>query len=332
MATYERLINLYKYSKSITPLEDFSTEILTGILEMYPDVLNAFVQKILNLEEGEYIPYSQKHYSHSKDKSVFIDLVFESTDTICFLENKVESSEGENQLSRYSTVLDAFSSYKNTHLRYCTKYFDLKDESQHDFQQFRWSDIANLLLDFKDKPQIYDFYNFLKKYKMANNLEITAKELFLFENLPDTLSVLEELLEKIRPAFVSKFGEPSNPDYSGQMRKQSRYAFYKKGIFGDASNDMGAGIKFSDKPSAYIWLWTAKVNTKSRVFNELIYSHSKLFDNVSDEYFDFKQDLSSFLASSKPVEELENWFMNKFQIIEDFIKNTPELEWRVGNE
>ncbi|GAI13700.1 unnamed protein product, partial [marine sediment metagenome] len=251
-------------------------------------------------------------------------------DSICFIENKVESSEGENQLDNYSNVLDELANNKQTYLRYCTKYFDPKDENRHDFLQFRWSDIAGLLLEFNEKQQVQDFYNFLSNYNMANNLEITAKEVFLFENLRQTLNTLDEFLDRLKPAFISSFGKHSKAENISQMRNHGRYIFYKGKVFGEGSgNEIGVGFNLEDKPLVYVWIWTSKGNSKTETFNELVKKNSSIFSTTEKDYCSITQDLSSFLAYENPAEEIEKWFLEKFNILRKFINDTPELEWKV---
>lgn len=330
MATYERLIKLYRHSNSVTPFEDFTTEILAGILETNPEIFDLVVTDLFRLNENDFSVSTQKTYRLNETQSVRIDLVIENDNSICFLENKVESTEGENQLDNYATVLDELAENKKTYLRYCTKYFDPKDEERHDFKQFRWSDIARILVEFDEQPQINDFYKFLKNHNMANNLEITAKEIFLFENLKHTLNTLDEFLDRIKPAFISVFGKNSNPDNTSQMRKHGRYVFYKGNIFGDGAwNEIGVGFQLNDRPEARVWLWTAKSNTKTELFSKLVNENSSVFDLTADDYCRISIDLSSFLASDNPVEELEKWFLEKFKIFREFIDATPELEWKV---
>lgn len=330
MATFERLIKLYRNSNSITPFEDFTTEILAGILESNQEILDTFVNELLKIEGDDFYLRTQKTYRLNEDTSVRIDLVFENDGSICFVENKVESFEGENQLDNYADVLDQFSGIKKTYLRYCTKYFDPKKLKKHSFIQFKWSDVAALLSDYKDDHQIEDYYEFLKKHNMADNLEITAKEIFLFENLKHTMSTLDDILERIKPAFISNFGSVGKSDNSSQMRNWGRYVFMKTGVFGKGpNNQIGVGFYLNEIPTLSIWIWTPKGNSKRDTFNTTIEKNKSTFSTVSTDHCDFKEGMSKFLASDNPVEDIEKWFVDKFTILGKFVDDTPELEWKV---
>lgn len=118
--------NLYKlYKKSATdrtPLEDYNTECFSELLQFYPSILNSFVE-FLNLPEGNYKVFTQSKYNLSNDPNCIIDMVLESESVICFIENKVNSKEGWEQLTSYGKVLDSFKK-KQTYLKYCTKHLD----------------------------------------------------------------------------------------------------------------------------------------------------------------------------------------------------------------
>jgi hypothetical protein len=68
MSIYSRLLRLYRTNMMKTPLEDFTTEILAGILSTCPDIGSAFSQSILKLE-GEHFSFeTQEHYKSPDPK------------------------------------------------------------------------------------------------------------------------------------------------------------------------------------------------------------------------------------------------------------------------
>lgn len=86
-----------------------------------------------------------------------IDVVISNQDTLCFLVNKVNSSEGYKQLDRYKKVLQQFNKHQKVYLRYCTKYYDLKQISNINSLQIRWKDIYQFLLNYTDNSTVADF-------------------------------------------------------------------------------------------------------------------------------------------------------------------------------
>jgi len=94
------LIKLYKKQgeSKRTPLEDFNTECFAGILKMYPDIKKAFIYSFLKLPKDNYRVLTQVRKNLLNRENCIIDLVLESNGHTCFIENKVESKEGWEQL------------------------------------------------------------------------------------------------------------------------------------------------------------------------------------------------------------------------------------------
>jgi len=326
-----RLLKLYSKANSITPVEDFTTEVFASILETDEVILKIFITEILELNYDEFQIETQKNYSLSNGERAIIDIVLKSKNVICFIENKVESCEGLNQLDKYSRVLDSLTEYKERYLFYCTKYFDPKEENRHRFRQFRWHNIAQIIKSSENNIA-KDFFNFLKSNNMSQRDEITTRDLFNLENIKETLSFLDSFLERIQPIFKEIFGKHASPDNTSQMRKFNRYVFYKANVFGSESdkwNEIGVGFKFDNEPKAYIWIWTSASNSKAYKFNEYLIEFGDLFDDHEKDYCSFSAELISFLGRENSLNELENWYREKFLILKKFIDQTKDLEWKL---
>jgi len=159
------LFKLYRNNKSglRTPLEDFTTEAFTGVLQQHKDVLAPFVQ-FIGLNKGENYRVNTQVRKFLGESYYIIDMVLESSQSICFIENKVNSKEGGNQLNNYAALL--YLEKKDTYLRYCTKRVEVKTVKDHNFKQYRWYEEANILyINHNDKPLVQDFVEFFKKTK-----------------------------------------------------------------------------------------------------------------------------------------------------------------------
>jgi len=177
MSVFQRVHNLMKSHFERIPLEDLTTEFLAGILESNQDLLDRFVKEVLKLEGGDsFTLKTQKQYifnSESGGKAVQIrpDMVFSNGQTLCFLENKVESPEHEDQLHDYYRVLKNENPAGNYYLRYCTKYYDPKNPKDYGgqsiFYQFRWRNISEFLSYQKENPLIKQFLQFLRSHGMG---------------------------------------------------------------------------------------------------------------------------------------------------------------------
>jgi len=155
---FNQLFKLFKRKTKKTPLEDYTTEVFVCILNQYDDIKNKFC-KLLDLPDDDYIVTTQVMYRLEDDNDCIIDIQLKGIDNICFIENKVDSSEGVRQLERYSKVLD-LRLEKETRLVYCTKYAEEKQIQHHNFKQFRWFEIAKFLKEFEQYIIVRDYISF----------------------------------------------------------------------------------------------------------------------------------------------------------------------------
>lgn len=121
MNIFSRLLKLYRTNSLKTPFEDFTTEILVGILSENPEILADFVNQVLGIDGSRFQITSQEHFILEGFKNCRVDIIIRSDNMLCFLENKIGSQEGNDQLLRYSRVLDEHHGQDVTYLRYCTK-------------------------------------------------------------------------------------------------------------------------------------------------------------------------------------------------------------------
>lgn len=186
MNIFNSLLKLYKSQNIRTPLEDFTTEILVHILNANSDIMSLFVSNILKIEGDNFIASSQETFIFKQRGRHFckIDVVFRNENQICFLENKINSEEGNNQLINYSDVLDELDIYAQKYLRYCTKFYEDKMHIQaNDFLQFRWCNISNFLQKWKNRDVIKQFLEFLEHHQMGNSTDFTIQEISALQSI-----------------------------------------------------------------------------------------------------------------------------------------------------
>lgn len=326
---FNRLLKLYKHAQHKTPVEDFTTEIFAGILNREPEVLNDFATSVLKIEASKYNISSQKTYILPDNIDCRVDMVLESDETLCFVENKVESSEGEQQLLRYSQALSKYGNGKNTYQRYCTKYYDPKDLTEHQFVQFRWADVANILKKYKDNPLIEEFYLFLEEKNMAEELNLNSKTLFLMEeflNIEDTIRIL---LDRIKHIFEMKFEKIDSLGIDTSSADGYKIV-RKKNVFGEKYSSIGAGFDFNDEPRAILWIYSADPNSSLYTLKSKLKDETYMIqDNNGPAYPRYEKYLKDFLSEKSPIEALEKWYDKHFDLLIEFINETAELEWRI---
>jgi len=170
------LFNLYKNNSKKTPLEDFNTECFASILNMYPEVKEAFIT-FLRLPIDNYKVITQLKKDLKGYTNCIIDFALVGEENVCFIENKVESKEGAEQLYRYGQVLDLYYSNKNKYLFYCTKYSEPKnldgEFKAYNFKQFKWFEVAKFLKPYTtDNILIKNYIGFLKRFNMQQGNDL----------------------------------------------------------------------------------------------------------------------------------------------------------------
>ncbi len=170
-------------------LEDYFTEIFAEILQR-EDVFRDFLINRIGLKVNGNLSIkeitTQKKYSkqdtHATDSrpDLMIRFSADSKSHVLFIENKLESFEGNQQLRRYADHLKTYESDDClTHLVYITKAHDPKNKNEiiaHDnhasFHQLRWyqvysglknypSELVNIILEYMEEMQLNDSRRFI---------------------------------------------------------------------------------------------------------------------------------------------------------------------------
>lgn len=325
------LYKLYLKNTSKTPLEDFTTEAFAGILKFDSKIKNDFTRVFLKIPERDYEIKTQVKYDLENDVNCIIDLVFENDDFICFIENKVNSKEGYRQLERYSKILDIYNSEgKKTYLRYCTKYYDEKTIKEHNFEQFRWFQIAKFLKPHSKNTLINDFLNFLKTQNMSQDLTITTKDLFAIENLYETITVLKGYLERMKPIFVKTFKSTSKINDGctiTQLIKHKRLIYYFKNIVGSNYSEIKYGFQTS-KSQIFVSIWIAKSNSEYKTIKNYFDQNKNEFEVIYlDNGMAIKliEPIQNFINNENADNEISTWFKMSFSKFEELIKQLNAL-------
>lgn len=327
---------MYRSNKKKTPTEDFTTEVLAGVLQSDQSILDEFVNEILLIPGIKFQVETQKAIDGSR-----IDMVFENKDTICFLENKIESTEGFNQLSSYADIL--LKSKKKTQLRYCTKYYDKKvkkdfsplDESS--FKQFRWADIYTFFNNGKKDSLITYFITFLKDKNMSSIPEFNSNDLDSMIIFSDIIQKMNECFELTKPEFIPLFGVPNERDSSSlkQIPKHGRYALWKENILPKEWSEILISISFnSDSPKLTAHIYLDKKHENYDDFIKLINSDAVLNANniiLNENEFGvaakFERKLSDFIHMSNQFDEIKKWYTEKMKLLKNFADRNKSLGW-----
>ena len=171
------LTALYKWSSGQD--ENFITEILVYLLNHYlsnedvasKSIFSRITGGRLKPNAAEFDALSVTTQTHTK-KGI-PDVKIENNHFLCFIEVKVDSHFGNNQLSRYRSILNA--SDKSTALISLTRYpYDQHGADIAPDHAFRWHEIADWLkaLDLKSTISIFltnEYIDFLEHRGLSMN-------------------------------------------------------------------------------------------------------------------------------------------------------------------
>ncbi len=331
----ERLVELY--SKNVnsgkTPLEDFATEALAGLLESNNEIKKEYLFEFLSLPEDDYSIRTQKKYTLDNDIDCIIDMVIEGSSNICFIENKVNSSEGYRQLERYSLALDYFSQKGlNATLHYCTKYTDIKEINSHNFKQHRWLDLHHFLTQFESEAMVSDFLEFLITYDMAKDTTLYTKDFMVFENIQEVLYKCSEYLDSARPNFEQKFckiNKVSNGKSTSQIMNENIFVYYVNNIVeGKGSSELSYGMYFENS-SIYVGVYLEKKNEHHDSVVKIAEKYAELTMDKLDYATSFwlERELSTLLNKEDPERDILDWFNSSFEFFEKFMNESGLEVW-----
>ncbi|WP_170863202.1 PD-(D/E)XK nuclease family protein [Pseudozobellia thermophila] len=317
-------------------MEDYTTEALAGLLQMFPGITNEFCAGFLKLPEDNYEVLTQQHFVlSSDDPNCIIDLVLAGKNTICFVEHKVESGEGKNQLLKYTIALNEHFAKKVKHLRYCTKYADPKSLSDEGivYAQFRWYEVAKFLQAFDNNPLVKSFLEFLKNNKMAQDNTIKSDNLIAMESMRKTIEIIEFHIENSKPEFVRKFGKVKyNKNFNwDQIRNHNRIVYSVEDVLKSKTGKLSEilyGIKFENLKMITRVL-VAKEHEHFTTFIDL--DNSPEFKKIEYDIgtvFQLEEDLGRFLNNQNADKEIQDWFTGSFEKLYDFISQNKRLPWR----
>ena len=331
-----QLLTLYKKHRTKTPLEDFTTEVLVGLLNIEEDIKESFIVDFLELPKDDYRLKTQMQYSLEDDTNCIVDFVIESEKRICFIENKVNSKEAYRQLERYGKVLETFKENDfETRLFYCTKYFDDKTYAKHQFKQIRWYQIAKFLKSFEENTLVKDFINFLIKQEMAQELTLNAKDFLTLENLQNILKTTNDYLDRVKPIFEKTFKSAikiSDVRSTSQILNHNRLIYMFKDILG---NNGWTEIKYGfqlNNPSIYVGIWVDKSNDQHDFFRKTtknLHPDFIIITRKKGTAIELKKEISIFINDEEADAKIAEWYKKAFARFAEFIRTNSQLEWKI---
>lgn len=334
---FNNLYKLFKNSSHKTPLEDFTTEGFANILKMFPEIRDAFCINFLQLPADNYSIETQYYQAlNTEDPNCRVDLVIIGERHVCFIENKVESSEGFRQLLRYISALKKHHSDKKKYLRYCTKYADPKkiEADSICFDQFRWYQIAKFLKTYEENLLVKSYLEFLNVNKMSQDNTLKSENLITMENLRKTIEIAESHIDNSKDLFVEKFGHsPLNKNMNwDQIKSHNRVCYYVENVLKSETNkesEILYAVEF-DNLKLISQIYLERNHEYFKAINKI-----QLPENFIKIQFDsgtaiqLNEDLGKFLNDVNADKLIQIWFTSSFEQLQNFIHRNSDLNWNI---
>ncbi|GAX38523.1 PD-(D/E)XK nuclease family protein [Nodularia sp. NIES-3585] len=243
MSLFTNLLNLHSANK---PLEDFFTEIIAYFLDINQDILIAWLkhesiiydENEININIFTQESYQPLKHHHSGSKpDIVIKLEHDNQTDIIFIESKIGSTEGWEQLERYAEILSNLSYPQQRTLIYITRDYEPKEEIQKflpkltpnvKFFQLRWYQFYSFLKKYETDTLAKEILTFMEIHRMSHNNQLSSVDLLTMVNFNKTLNFMESTLsEEVEHKFKNAFGKVGNGVSSmNQWRCSNRYIIY----------------------------------------------------------------------------------------------------------
>ena len=337
-----------KLFNNVGGLEDFSTEILAGVLRSNQTLLDSFVNKVLGIKGHNFKIETQRSY-----QNVTINLVFSNEKTLCFLENTIQAVVAEqlDHLKKCESILLAEQdNYKNLHLRYCSKYYGTQAITGIDFAQLRWADISAFFESCSENPLISAFLDFIKDNNMKGITALKTDDLIAISRLNDTLYKMDECLDSVAAEFTMLFGYPTQGAPQEKIERLKRlvelnsYRMMKQDILlgGGGWSEITICFNYEKTTNAQsnlaVWYWCDKTHHQYEQLKQALKQNKRLFSIHPGFIFEdrtiglriiLQKPLMDFEAESNQLQAIHTWFIQSLTIFRQFADKTPELNWNI---
>jgi len=327
-------------------LEDFTTEILAGVLRSDQALLDNFVNKILGIKGRNFVLETQRFYD-----DLTIDLVFFNNKNLCFLANSVQTVIETSHFEKCQALLKTEQQeFSNVYLRYCSKYYDTQVIKDIDFAQFRFADICTFLESYPKNPLVSAFLDFLEDNNMKGITELNTDDLNAISTLNDTIKKMDECLDSVATEFTTLFGYPNQgaPKRTAERLKLllelNSYRMMKHDILpGEGGwSEITACFDYekltNTSTNIAVWHWCDRAHNQYTLLKNAFRQNKHLFSVHSGFIFEeratgmkivIQKPLTEFDDEVNQLQAIHDWFIKTLKIFRQFTDKTPELNWDI---
>jgi hypothetical protein len=354
MSLFNRLLKLHNGN---TPLEDFFTELVAYLFSTNKEILYVWL-KYLDLLDTEadldtYTSTQQTferlshHFSDSRP-DIIIELVDGTNRDIIFIESKIGSSEGCNQLQRYAEILDKLPDFRNKYLIYITRDFEPKErgsifqeipKSKVYFKQARWHQFYQFLKTQADSMLVEEIIKFMQEHQMAHNNQFSSIDVIALANFTKSIKLMEQTMwGEVSQKFNQVLGSMlSRAMTRAGLHNNERYLMYSRmsdkwwcglGFMLDTSNS-------TDYPTVYL---TLEVDPKSQRREEIIAAMKAICKQPGWQGYDLDnskawsgivlgRSLQSFLSEDDHIVSIQKFFLKSLDELSEIKSQYNYLPW-----
>ncbi|MBD2163921.1 PD-(D/E)XK nuclease family protein [Calothrix membranacea FACHB-236] len=352
--------NLLKLHSANQPLEDFFTEIVAYFFSLNKDILISWLKQNSIITDENYTNIkisTQQEYkrlpNHTQDSrpDIVVELSNSVNTHIIFIESKIGSVEGEDQLKRYAEILYHQENFTDRSLIYITREYEQKNHSEilHSdlsskvkFHQLRWYQFYSFLSKRIIDTFAKEILMFMEVNRMAHTNQLSSLDILTMINFNKTLNFMESTLsDEVSDKFKQTFGGVTKGAASlTQYENKSRYIIYRQfygwhfwcslGYF-DLNPDTFTqypylGIRLEVSPT-YVKRPEIIIAMQEIVEkNSTEWTHHHLYTKDWSSIF-YRKSLQDFLSDENHVSSIKKYFFKSIEVLKEVQKNYPHLPW-----
>ncbi|HHX22692.1 MAG TPA: PD-(D/E)XK nuclease family protein [Thermoanaerobacterales bacterium] len=355
----------YRERKNRSPEEDFMTELLAYILKNHTESLLSVLRELKVIKQDveisniyvdtQYIIKGTENTCESRPDIIIRFKDCGKKQHFILMENKIDSQEGINQLSRYLSYLNE-QNEKGTMgaLIYLTKNYDNKEyirnmsldtEHQIKFIQIRWWQLYQILKRYQEVEIIRETLKFMKEKGLSMSRKFSEMDVKAFMNVN---RIKEMLQEGLGGAVEEKYNLITGTRYSitsadAELRNTGRYIYManqKDWFWIGIGYWVDGNLINKEYPDLKVIIGVKPYHEERdkiiKAFKDFSYSNELwssfgLEDEESWAGIWRRISLKDLLVDDDHIGNIQQWFLEGLEDVEEFKNRYPKLPWRANN-
>lgn len=344
-----------------THVENFFTEIFASVLKRNHAILRQFLSQIvrvpgkaysIKVESQIFFPRLEGHEKGSRP-DVVIKLYYRKNKyDLVFIESKLGSREGKNQLEYYAEQSSKrFSDARYRYLVYITRTFDPKDETKVTaktnkrvkFVYTTWSKFYSLLNNYRTDSLVDEMMFFMEENGMAENNKLLPVDLSSMTAFPRLIDFLQTSLEgEVQKKYDSVLRIKTNDIFGYQARLyndvvlwgaiSNDWCFLLGYFFDENGRDypqLGLSIEINPKSPHWSEIASALKHVAASPTNKTVSWEIRNLDhpeNWTDLFI--HESLTNILGNRDHLQAIQRRFLWYLDQVEAIKKKYPTLPWK----